>query len=166
MPVLKRELTDDEHRELDRRARSRTCSVRAVERAKIILAASENGQHLAVARIVGVDKKTVRKWVERFEERGLEGLEDSPRSGHPFKYTPEQRAEVILLALTPPQRLGLPFGSWTFERLEAYLNEHCDIAMKHSRIQELLVQEGLRWHQEEGWLGEKVDPAFLEKRGA
>jgi transposase len=121
---------------------------------------------MTVARIVGVDKKTVRIWVSRFEERGLEGLVEAARSGHPFVYTPEQRAEVVLLALTPPRELGLPFGSWTFERLEAYLNKHRGIAMKRSRIQELLVKEGLRWHHEEGWIGERVDPAFLEKRGA
>lgn len=165
MPILKRELTDEERKELQRRSRSRKESVRSVERARIILAASESDQYVAVARSLGVDKKTVRLWVDRFEARGLEGLAEAPRSGHPFRYTPEQRAEVVTLALTPPRELGLPFGSWTFDRLEVYLNEHRGIAMKRSRIQELLVQEGLRWHHEEGWIGEKVDPAFLKKRG-
>lgn len=165
MPILKRALTVDERNELQRRSRARAEPVRAVERARIILAASESEQYMQVARIVGVDKKTVRQWVDRFEACGLEGLADSARSGHPFTYTHEQRAEVVTLALTPPRELGLPFGFWTFDRLEAYLNEHRGIAMKRSRIQELLVKEGLRWHHEEGWLGERVDPAFLKKRG-
>lgn len=166
MPVLKRELTREECQELYRRAHSRTGSVRSSERARIILAAAEAEEYVAVARMVGVDKKTVRQWIDRFRSCGLEGLEDAPRSGHPFRYTAEQRSAVVQLALTPPRELGLPFGSWTFDRLEAYLNEQLQIAMKRSRIQELLIHEGLRWHREEGWIGEKVDPAFLEKRGA
>lgn len=165
MGLLNREISTSEHDELVRLCRSRTESVRRVERAKIILEASAHERWVDVARIVGVDKKTVRTWVDRFEQSGLKGLEDAPRSGHPFVYTAEVRAEVVSTALTPPRELGQPFGSWTVERLERYFHEVRGIPIKHSRIHELLAQEGLRWHHEENWLGEKVDPAFLKKRG-
>ena len=165
MPVLERQLTPEERRELQRQAHSRAGSVRSAERARIILAASELENVGMVARVIGVDKKTVRQWVERFTSCGLNGLADAPRSGHPFRYNEEERARVVELALTDPRALGLPFASWTFDRLEAYLNEDLEIPIKRSRIHELLVKEGLRWHQEEGWLGERVDPTFLEKRG-
>jgi hypothetical protein len=78
---------------------------------------------------------------------------------------PEQKAEVIAAALTKPDTLGLPFGSWTLDRLEAYLNEHKQIPIKRSRIDEILVAEGLRWRKQETWFGERVDPLFAEKRG-
>lgn len=165
MGLLNREITASEREELERRCRSRTESIRRVERAQIILDADVYVQWTAVARVVGVDKKTVRTWVDRFEQSGLKGLEDAPRSGHPFIYTAEIRAEVVSTALTPPRELGQPFGSWTVERLEVYFNEVRGIPIKHSRIHEILAQEGLRWHHEENWLGEKVDPAFLKKRG-
>ena len=165
MGLLNRELTEGEREELLRLCRSRTESVRRVERARIILEAREHERWIDVARIVGVDKKTVRTWVDRFEQTGVKGLEDAPRSGHPFIYTAEVRAEVVTTALTLPRELGQPFGSWTVERLEHYFNEVRGIPIKHSRIHEILAQEGLRWHHEENWLGEKVDPAFLEKRG-
>jgi transposase len=61
--------------------------------------------------------------------------------------------------------LGLPFASWTLDRLEAYLNEQKGIAIKRSRIDELLLSEGLRWRKQETWFGERVDPEFAEKRG-
>jgi transposase len=51
---------------------------------------------------------------------------------------------VIATALTAPRTLGLPFASWTLDRLAAYLGEHKGIAMKRSRIDEILRQEGLR----------------------
>ena len=62
--------------------------------------------------------------------------------------------------------MGQPFACWTLDRLAAYLSESKEIAMKRSRISELLVAEGLRWRQQETWFGERVDPDFAEKRGA
>ena len=48
---------------------------------------------------------------------GLAGLEDAPRSGAPSRYTAENKARVVATARTRPSELGLPYGSWTFERL-------------------------------------------------
>jgi transposase len=73
---------------------------------------------------------------------------------------------VIGAALSNPRRLGLPFAAWTLDRLAAYLLEHKGIAMRRSRIDEILLAEGLRWRRHETWFGERVDPAFTEKRGA
>jgi transposase len=71
----------------------------------------------------------------------------------------------VAASLTDPQSLGLPFASWTLDRLEAYLNEVNGIGIKRSRINDLLLREGLRWRQQESWFGERVDPDFAAKRG-
>jgi transposase len=113
-------------------------------------------------------------WLKRFNQHGLAGLEDQPRPGRKPTYSPEQRAEVIATALTRPADLSLPFACWTLDRLEAYLNEERGIAIKRSRIDEVLLEEGLRWRAQETWFGEKanpdfirkLDPDFAEKRGA
>jgi hypothetical protein len=47
----------------------------------------------------------------------------------------------------------------------AYLSEDKGIAMKRSRIDEILRQEGLRWRKHETWFGARVDPDFAQKRG-
>ena len=72
---------------------------------------------------------------------------------------------MIAASLTKPDDLGLPFGSWTLDRLVAYLYEVKGIAIKRSRIGEILHAEGLRWRTQETWFGERVDPAFAAKRG-
>jgi transposase len=92
-------------------------------------------------------------------------LEDGPRSGRPARYTSEAVSEVIATALTDPQTLGLPFANWTLDRLQAYLNEVKRISIQRSRIDDLLLREGLRWRQQESWFGERVDPDFARKRG-
>ena len=86
----------------------------------------------------------LRRWIERFNAQGLRGLEDRARPGEPPTYTPEQVGEVLLAALTKPEKLGLPFGCRTLDRLEACLNEQKGIPMKRSRVDEILLSEGLR----------------------
>ena len=71
---------------------------------------------------------------------------------------------MIDTALTRPADLGLPFASWTLDRLVAHLTEW-GIGMRRSRISEILIREGLRWRHEETWLGERVDPDFARERG-
>jgi transposase len=107
----------------------------------------------------------VRDWLKRFNTHGVEGLHDLPRGGRPATYSPEQVAEVIATALTDPKTLGQPFASWTLDRLETYLNEEKGIPIKRSRIDDLLIAEGLRWREQESWFGERVDPDFAKKRG-
>lgn len=164
-PLSLREPTPEERQALEQLATSRTAQARLVERAQILLAVAEGRGATEIARDLGVSRPTVYTWIHRFNEHGLAGLADRPRSGRPQTYSAEQRAEVIAAALTDPKELGLPFGCWTLDRLRDYLNEHKGIPIKRSRIDELLLEEGLRWRHQETWFGERVDPEFAEKRG-
>lgn len=160
-----REATDDERAAVKRLAHSRTAPARAVERARVVQAALEGATVEAIAAELGLARNTVYLWLHRFEARGLAGLEDAPRGGRPPTYTREQVGEIVATALTDPQSLGLPFAAWTLDRLVAYLGEKQGIAMRRSRLNEVLLSEGLRWRKQETWFGERVDPDFAAKRG-
>ena len=164
-PVCLREMTAAEDAVVQKLAYSHTAPAQCVQRAQIIWRASCGESASAIAARLGLDGETVRKRIHRFNAEGLEALKDRRRSGRPPTYTPEQTATVIASALTKPQTLGLPFGAWTLDRLAAYLHEAKGIAMQRSRIDEILLHEGLRWRKHETWFGERVDPAFAEKRG-
>ena len=180
-----RGLTASEGEAIERWARSRTEAARVVERAEIIRRAQAGQPTRMIAREMGVGAGTVRLWVKRFNAVGVDGLADEPRAGRPPTYTPEQVGEVLAAALTNPTEIGLPFGAWTLDRLAAYLSEEKGIPIKRSRIDDLLIAEGLRWRQQESWFGERagvehppdadgagrraeppVDPAFAQKRGS
>ncbi len=163
--VCLRDLTADELATVKRLAHSHTAPAQRVQRAQIIWRARSGESASVIAARVGLDGETVRKRIRRFNGEGLEALKDRPRCGRPPTYTREQTATVIATALTKPQTLGLPFASWTLDRLAAYLHEAKGIAMQRSRIDEILLHEGLRWRKHETWFGERVDPAFAEKRG-
>lgn len=160
-----RAMTDEEHAAITRLAQSRTEPARRVERARMIAAAAEGRRVPAIAMDRRLNATTVRTWLKRFNAGGLAGLEDEPRAGRPATYSPEEVGTVIRTALTDPQTLELPFGSWTLDRLEAYLNETQHLPIKRSRIDDLLRAEGLRWRTQETWFGQRVDPEFAAKRG-
>src|SRR5436189_2325480 len=46
------------------------------------------------ARAAGMDRQTLRDWVHRYNEEGLAGLRDRPRSGRRPRLSPEQQAEL------------------------------------------------------------------------
>ena len=165
MAIRLRALTDEEQKTITRWSRSRTEPARRVERATIIRLASEGLGVPQVAGELGLCEAAVRKWIKQFNASGLAGLEDAPRSGAPPRYTAEVTGQIVATALTPPAQLGLPFASWTYERLARYLAEQRQVRMKKTRIFEILQAEGLRWRQQETWFGERVDPDFAKKRG-
>ena len=119
----------------------------------------------AIAAALGLDAETVRRRIRRFNAEGLAALEDHHRSGRPATYSADAVAAVIAAALTSPRDLELPCASWTLDRLAADLLEHGGIAMRRSRIDEILLAEGSRWRRQETWFGARVDPEFAEKRG-
>jgi transposase len=161
-----RTLTESEAETIKARARSRTEAARDVERAEIIWLSHEGQSVPAIAAQLQLSQPTVRMWLKRFNANGLAGLSDEPRAGRPATYAPEEVGAVIAAALTNPKELEQPFASWTLDRLETYLNEVKGIAIKRTRIDDILLAEGLRWRKQETWFGERVDPEFAEKRGS
>lgn len=164
MTIRVRALGDDEAEELGRMTRSRTLGAGLVQRAQIVQHAVDGLSAPGVAARMGLCGATVRFWFKRFNERGLGGLAEDMRSGRPPTYTAEERGAVIAAALSRPADLGLPFASWTLDRLVAHLGEQ-SVGMKRSRVSEVLLAEGLKWRQEATWFGARVDPEFERKRG-
>ena len=165
MTLRVRGLSEEEAHRLARMTRSQKLGAGLVRRAQIIQHAVEGLSAPGIAAKMGLCGATVRFWLKRFNERGLSGLEEDMRSGRPPTYTAEERSAVIAAALSRPAELGLPFASWTLDRLQAYLGEDKGIPIKRTRIDEILIAEGLRWRKQETWFGHKVDPEFAAKRG-
>ena len=136
MTLRVRGLSEEEAPRLARMTRSRKLGAGLVGRARIIQHAVDGLSAPGIAARMGLCGATVRFWLKRFNERGLPGLEEEMRSGRPPTYTAEQRSAVIAAALSRPAELGLPFASWTLDRLVAYLGEK-GIGMKRSRVSEV-----------------------------
>jgi len=164
-PLRARFCTAEEDAAIRRLARSRTAPARAVERARIVLRSRQGERVAEIAETLVVCEDTVRRWIHRFDRDGVAGLADRSRAGRPPTYSAAEVGAVVAASLTKPEELGLPFASWTLDRLAAYLNEAAAIPIKRSRIGEILQAEGLRWRTQETWFGERPDPEFVQKRG-
>jgi transposase len=161
-----REVDAAERADVEKLANSRRAEARLVERAAIVWRCLQGQPIGSIAAELKLDRRTVRHWLTRFDAGGLDALADAPRQGRPATYSPEERAEVVAAALRRPQELNLPFGCWSLDRLTIYLHEQKQIAIKRSRVGEILLEEGLRWRKEETWFGtERVDPDFAKKKG-
>ena len=160
-----RAVSEEERSAVTRLARSRRAPARSVERAQVVEAALKGTPVEDIAAQLHLARGSVYVWLHRFEERGIAGLQDHPRGGRPPTYSREHVSQIIATALSDPQKLGQPYASWTLDRLAAYRAEHKGIPMKRSRLDEVLLSEGLRWRKQETWFGERVDPDFAAQRG-
>lgn len=168
--VKLRAVSEAEIEQVNRLARSRTASARLVQRAKVIQALVDDPSKSATkaAQEIGYRGSTAGiKWVRRFNEQGIVGLEDEGRSGRPPTHTEAVRSQLIALARQKPLSLGLPFKLWTLERLQREFDARTGIHLSDSTIWEWLAAEGLEWKRQESWFhdAQKQDPQFAEKRG-
>jgi len=89
-------LSQEQDDDLRRFARSRTLPARLVERSKMVLACALGHNVEEIAKQLDVARQTVSRWLGRFSERGLDGLEkDLPRSGRPPTILPPQIAGIV-----------------------------------------------------------------------
>ena len=165
-----REVSEIEAKALRELSKSRTQPYRRVQRAKLLVHMIDDETLTAskAAKQVGFKSGVSgAHWVNRFNEAGLEGLTDKPRSGKPDTHSQQVRSRVIDLALRKPRELGYPFELWTLKRLQSAFKEREGIHLSDSTIWEWLRNEGLRWKRQQSWFAdaEKHDEAFVEKRG-
>ena len=79
--------------------RSSTAPAGLAQRARIVLLAADGQSNTAIAELVGVSRPTVIGWRERYQAKGIAGLDDEQRSGRPREI---DRAKVIGVTLAPP----------------------------------------------------------------
>lgn len=118
-------------------------SLRTSVRAKIVLLALEGIGVSEISRSLGVSRNSVYKWISRFQEMGVAGLQDAARSGRPQLYPKDCVRTITKVARSSPNRLGLPFRAWSVRKLEYYLREEKGIGIKRSRIWQILKSEGI-----------------------
>lgn len=82
------ELTPEEQRVLEARARKYTLPHRDVIRAKAILLAADGCENEEIAARLDLSRPKVSKWRKRFFHQRLAGLEDRPRGGRPPVFPP------------------------------------------------------------------------------
>src|SRR6266487_6797356 len=166
MVLRLRELTKEEYTTIEQLLHARKVPAGKLKRAQIVWLTNQGLRPPEIEERLQISERMVRNRLHRFNEQGLQGLEEAPRSGRPVTYEPALVSEIIQTALSRPQDLGEEgYTTWTLDRLVDYLHRVKGIRMKRSRISEIFIAEGLSWRHEETWFGDRVDPDFAKKRG-
>lgn len=165
-----RTLSAEEEKQIRQLASSKTQPACLVQRAKVIQYMLDNPKMSAkeASSLAGYKSDLPgRTWVKRFNEKGINGLRDEQRSGHPLIHTQDTRGSLIDLALQKPRSLGYPFELWTLLRLQTAFRERFGVYVCESAIWNWLSEEGLKWKRQQSWFHEpqKHDSQFVEKRG-
>jgi len=167
-PELK--LSDELRKELSRIARSRTESVRRVERAKMLIAYEAGKSVSAIAREMKTNRPRVERCVDKALQFGpMEALEDLQRRGRPPTITPEAKAWIIALACQKPKELGYSYELWTTQLLAKHAREHCGEAghlslsrLAKGTVSKILSENDIKPHRITYYL-ERKDPEFEQK---
>src|SRR5215469_2466890 len=102
-PVKRLRADEGAVKELRRRARAGTSTVREQERASIVLLRLDGLGVEAVAKQLGTTPKRVSTWSRRFEEKGLAGLDDRPGRGRQPSIPEANVARVVIEVTRPPE---------------------------------------------------------------
>jgi transposase len=93
------ELTETEIKTLTGWSRGRRTEVRLMKRAKIVLMAAEGQQNKTIAKLLGIDRRQVSRWRQRFSEKRLVGIEkDLARGGR--KATKREHLAPLIIETT------------------------------------------------------------------
>ena len=121
-------VTPEERGELERLVRAHGTAQQVALRAQIILAAGTGLSTVEVSARVGLSRKAVRLWRDRWastetvpvQELSIaERLTDAPRPGAPARIGAEQVCAIMALACEAPAQSGRPISQWTAREVAA-----------------------------------------------
>jgi transposase len=134
-------ITDEQRSVLEKLSRSRLAAHRDVQRARVLLMASDGFATTRIASEVGVSPATVTNWRERFSEDGLAGSVRVRRGRGRKPSIPEAKvAEIVRATLhdTPPGETH-----WSCRSMARAQG------VSHTTVQKIWAARGLRPHRVE-----------------
>jgi len=91
-----------------------------------------------VARLVGVDRRSVRRWKAAYRERGNEGVKARPAPGAPAKLSAEQKADLEMALLLGAQAAGFATDLWTCPRVTELIEKQFGVRYHVDHVGRLL----------------------------
>src|SRR5436190_6037927 len=82
-----------------------------------------------VAEFLGIDSRSVRRWVRAFRQHGTAGLAARPLSGRPTKLTPTQEKIVRRWLADSPTEYGFATELWTAPRLAQLIEQEWGVSL-------------------------------------
>lgn len=111
-------------------------------RQRAIALLHEGHAPVEVARLVGVDRRSVRRWNAAHRRDGAAGLAARPVPGRPSKLTARQRAQLERLLLRGARGSGFESDLWTCPRVAHVIGRRFRVRYHVDHIGRLLRSLG------------------------
>lgn len=93
-----------------------------------------------------VSRKTIRNWLDRFEEQPVEQAPyDAPRSGRPAKLTDQERERFFEHLRQSPAEFGYESQAWSPVLVHDHLETEFGVKYTLVHIRRLMHEAGLTW---------------------
>ena len=137
-------------------------------RAKIILLKDDGYIVPEIRKITNHHDNNIRKWIHRFNEKGVEGIISKIHTHKSIKFTDAIEKQIVEIATRNPRKYyGMSFSTWSLLRLLAgFIMKDMKLIeeISHTEIRNILLKHGIRWRQSKTVLGHSQDPEYNIKK--
>lgn len=164
-PIFVRKLSKHEKAELRKLLRS--TNTRLYKRARAIwLSATQHLKAPEIANIVDLHLNKVRRYIRRFNQRGIAGLYQKFSAGRPREISDKQRRQVIATLKSKPREFGLAFSNWSIRGLcQVVIKERIIKAISPEWMRRVIAEEGYSYKRSKRWIT-SPDPEYEVKKTA
>jgi transposase len=131
-------------------------------RRRAVAAVLEGMTKTSVAVAYGVERKTITRWVAKFEESGCDGLLRQSGSGRPRKLEDLTEEELFRIVLAGAKSFDFETDLWTVGRLRRVITDEFHIWVSKNTIWRRLRDAGLTYQKPEREYYE-IDEAVRKK---
>ena len=118
-------------------------------RRRAVVAVLDGLTKTAVAAAYGVDRKTIARWVNRFQEGGGDALLRQVGSGRRRKLEDLTEEEILRIVLAAAATYGFETNLWTVGRLRRVIADEFQIQVSKNTIWRRLRDAGLTYQKSE-----------------
>ena len=94
------------------------------------------------ARLAGMERQTLRDWVHRFNDRGVEGLRDLPHTGRPAELGKDAQQKLCARVSTGPEPEKDGLARWRCVDLKAWLQQEYGVSYHENSVSRILRKLG------------------------
>ena len=156
-------LTDEELREIQQAIRTHP---QPRVRVRAIMIRLSHKRHTApeIAKMLDCSRQTVLHQLHRYEQEGIFGLEDKPRSGARTKADANYIAQLNKAIASEPPDLGYHFSVWSVERLQKHLYNQTGVQLAPKYLSELMKKHGIVYRRPKHDLSDKQQPQEVKEK--
>lgn len=99
-------------------------------------------QPVEVAMLLGVDRRSVRRWKATWRSRGLRALRSRPNPGRPAKLPAVQRERLRTVLIEGASNCGFPTELWTCPRVASVIEQRFGVTYHVDHLPRLLRSLG------------------------